>query len=421
VNIRIIKHFITAIAVVFLGLSSLSNQLFAEKVLNFGVMGPFTGPSAKTGMQFKGSTTLIMEKINYKIGDYTLKPIWIDSQSDPAKATAAYAEAAERYEIQAGALNWHSSVAVAVMEVAAQYKVPHLMAMGAATTVNKKWHSDSKYNYWGMKGWPVPGILVPSYVEAVNQAIKDGVFKPKNGKKVAILVEDTDWGHSSGEAITKKFEETGWTVVFKDYFSFTQQDFYPVLGKIKKLGADVFFSTTTATAPTVALVKQIDEIELGAITIIDGFSWSGDWYKMTGAASNRVLDMAPKMVSKKYIDWSANFEKRFDLKPSSSAGGLSYDGVGFLVKLLQRTYDKYGELNKKLIHKVMIEEVNTGKLAYTAADGALIMKSYTTNADVLPDPKGGTDAFFFPVVQYKNGKEFIVYPPESAERSLEVR
>jgi len=420
-NIRITKHLIAAIALIFLGLSTLSNPLFAEKVLNFGVMGPFTGPSAKVGTQFKGSTTLRLEEINYKIGDYTLKPIWIDSQSDPAKAASAYAEAAERYQIQAGVLNWHSSVAVAVMDVAAQYKVPHLFAFGAATTVNKKWHSDTKYNYWGMKGWPVPGILVPSYVEAINHAVSTGKFKPKHGKQVAILVEDTDWGHSSGESITKKFEETGWKVVFKDYFSFTQQDFYPVLGKIKKLGADVFFSTTTATAPTTALVKQIDEVDLGAITIIDGLSWSGDWYKMTGAASNRVLDMAPKMVSKKYLDWADNFQKRFGLVPSSSSGGLSYDGVAFMIKLLQRTYEKYGELNKKLIHKVMIEEVNTGKLAFTEADGALIMKSYTTNADVLPDPKGGTDAFFFPVVQYKDGKEFIVYPPESAERKLEIR
>ncbi|MBT4076413.1 MAG: ABC transporter substrate-binding protein [Gammaproteobacteria bacterium] len=152
-NIGNIKSFITVIAVIFITFSFGSGQLLAEQELNIGIMGPFTGPAAKTGAQFKGSTTLRLEAINYKVGDYKLNPIWIDSQSDPAKATAAYAEAAERYQIQVGALNWHSSVAVAVMEVTAQYKVPHLMAMGAALAVNNKWKSDTKYNYWGMKGW----------------------------------------------------------------------------------------------------------------------------------------------------------------------------------------------------------------------------------------------------------------------------
>ena len=420
-NIGNIKHFITAIAVIFMTFSFGSGQLLAEQELNIGIMGPFTGPAAKTGAQFKGSTTLRLEAINYKVGDYKLNPIWIDSQSDPAKATSAYAEAAERYQIQVGALNWHSSVAVAVMEVTAQYKVPHLMAMGAALAVNNKWKSDTKYNYWGMKGWPVPGILVPSYVDTINDAVSKGIFKPKHGKQVAILVEDTDWGHSAGESVAEAFIASGWKVIFKDYFSITQQDFYPVLGKINKLGADVFYSTTSTTAPTTALTKQIDEIGLGAITVIDGLSWAGDWYKMTGSSSNRVLDMSPKITHKKYQDWAANFEKRFDLKPASTAGGLSYDGIGFLIKLLQRTNQKYGKLNKKLIHKVMIEEINTGKLKYTKADGALIMEAYTANADTLPDPKGGMDAYYFPVVQYQDGKEYIVYPPAVAERKLKVQ
>jgi len=69
----------------------------------------------------------------------------------------------------------------------------------------------------------------------------------------------------------------------------------------------------------------------------------------------------------------------------------------------------------------MIEEINTGKLKYTKADGALIMEAYTANADTLPDPKGGMDAYYFPVVQYQDGKEYIVYPPAVAERKLKVQ
>ncbi len=60
-----------------------------------------------------------LNTIGYKVGDHRILPVWVDSQSDPAKASGAYAEAVEGKGIQAGVLNWHSSVAIAVMDVAA--------------------------------------------------------------------------------------------------------------------------------------------------------------------------------------------------------------------------------------------------------------------------------------------------------------
>lgn len=44
----------------------------AEK-LKVGVMGPFTGPSAKAGNEFKTSVQMVLEKIGGKIGDYELE------------------------------------------------------------------------------------------------------------------------------------------------------------------------------------------------------------------------------------------------------------------------------------------------------------------------------------------------------------
>jgi len=63
--------------------------LAADKALKVGIMGPFTGPSAKAGQEFKDSIQMAMEKIGGKVGDYKLELVWVDSQSDPAKATNA--------------------------------------------------------------------------------------------------------------------------------------------------------------------------------------------------------------------------------------------------------------------------------------------------------------------------------------------
>lgn len=418
---RISKCLIAFTIVIALFMFFGSQSLAAEKVLKVGILGPYTGPAAKTGAEFKGSVAIALEKINYKVGDYKIEPVWIDSQSDPAKATSAYAEAAERAGIQASVLNWHSSVAVAVMDVAAQYKVPHIFAFGAAATVNEKWRANpEKYSYWGIKGWPIPGKLMAGYAECINNAVDKGLFKPEK-KLIAVCCEDTDWGHSAGDSMAVEFEKKGWTVVAKDYFPITQTDFYSLLGKYKKKGVGLIASTSSAPAVTSAFIKQSKEIGLKAMLVVDGLGWSGEWYKMTGAASNGVLDMIPQLTTKEAQEWAKAFEAKLGMKPSPSAGGLSYDGINFFIKLLNRTLEKYGKLDKQTIHKVMVEEVNTGKFSFTKDDGAIIMNAYKTNMDVMPDPIVARDAYFFPVIQYKNGKGDIVYPADWAVRELEAR
>jgi branched-chain amino acid transport system substrate-binding protein len=409
------KKLFASMMVACFALALLAGTALAEKTLKVGVLGPFTGPSAKTGQEFKGSVTMAFEKVNNKVGDYKLEPVWVDSQSDPAKAVSAYAEACERIGIQAGILNWHSSVAVAVMDVAAQYKVPHMFGFGATEVVNQKWRSDpKKFGYWNGKGWPIPGKLMAGYAETIDNAVKSGKYKPK-AKAVAIACEDTDWGHSAGDAVAAEFEKKGWKVVAKDYFPITQTDFYPLLGKYKKENVSVLFSTSTAAPVTSAFIKQTREVGLKSLVIIDGLGWSGDWYKMAGDASDGVLDMIPQLTTKAAKDWAGEFEKRFGMKPSPSAGGLSYDGAGYFVKILQRTLDKYGKLDKESIYKVMTEEVDTAKLAYSKADGAIIMNEYRYTMDTMPDPVVARDGYFFPVIQYKGGKGAIVYPGDWAE------
>lgn len=395
--------------------------LGADKVLKIGILGPFTGPSAKTGSEFKGSVEMALEKIQGKVGDYKIEPVWVDSQSDPAKATSAYAEACERLGIQAGVINWHSSVAVAVMDVAAQYKVPHIFGFGATEVVNEKFRSNpEKYSYWSAKGWPVPAKLMAGYAEAVNNAVEKGIFKPEQ-KVLAVACEDTDWGHSAGEAMAKEFEKKGWKVGSKDFFPITQTDFYPLLSKYKKMGVSVLLSTSTAAPVTTAFIKQTREVGLNALVVIDGLGWSGDWYKMAGAASDFVLDMIPQLTTKAAQDWAKDFEARYKMKPSPSAGGLSYDGINFFIKILKRTMEKYGKLDKETIHKVIVEEVNTGKLTFSKADGAIIMNEYRYTADSTPDPVVARDGYFFPVIQYKEGKGDIVYPADWATRELQVK
>jgi len=397
-------------------------QCFAAgKTLKVGVLGPFTGPSAQTGKEFKASVEMALDTINYTVGDYKIEPVWVDSQSDPAKASGAYAEAVEGKGIQAGVLNWHSSVAIAVMDVAAQYKVPHMFGFGASEVVNEKWKADpEKYSYWGGKGWPVPAKLEKNYIVALNKAIEAGTFKPKK-KLAAIYGEDTDWGRSAGGSYKKALLDSGWEIHSEEYFPATQTDFYPLLSKYKKAGVAVVAGTSTSPAAISAFVKQSVEVGLKSVIVASGLGWIGDWYKMTGPASDYVLDSIPQLTTKEAQQWAKDVKAKYGFSPSPSAGGLSYDGIRMFIKILQRTNELHGTLDKKTIHKTMVDEVNTGKLTYGKKDGAIIMSEYKYTAETMPDMVVAPDAYFFPILQYQKGKGYMIFPDDWKEREFQQK
>lgn len=391
-----------------------------DRVFTVGVLGPFTGPSARTGQEFQTSAEMALENIDYTIGDYTIDVVWIDSQSDPEAATRAYEEAIVQDGVEAGALNWHSSVSVAVMEVTANHQVPHFFGFGATEVVNEKFEGDQEtYGYWATKGWPTPDKLSQNYVTAIEDAIAAGDFDPGDEKRVAIYGEDTDWGRSFGDGIAGQLEEVGWEVVDYQYFPIEQTEFYPLLNRFVDLDLDLIAGTSTAPPSLSAFIKQADEVGLSGLIIADGLGWVGEWYELTGESSNYVVDQIPGWTTDAAIEFADAFEAKSDLVPSPSSGGLSYDGMNFFIKVLQDTYDTYGELSKETVYQTVQEKVWTGELTFTADDGAIVMAEY--NFSEPPDPLVGAGYYTFPVLQYMDGEGQTIWPPEFQETALQTK
>jgi branched-chain amino acid transport system substrate-binding protein len=388
-----------------------------EMVFRLGIMGPFSGPSARTGEEFRGSATMALEAIDYNICGYTVEPVWIDSQSDPAKATQAYEQAIVQDGIQAGILNWHSSVAVAVMELTAQHQIPHFFGFGATEVVNETFASDPDYyGYWMFKGWPTPAKLSISYVQALESAIETGLWTP-DARTVAIYGEDTDWGRSFGGAIAAQFEAAGWEIVAEEYFNIDQTEFYPLLNRFVELDPAVIAGTSTAAPSFSAFIKQADEVGLESLIIADGLGWVGEWYDLTGESSNYVIDQIPGWATDEAREFAADFEERWDITPSPSAAGLSYDGTNFFIAVAQQACEEAGELSSEVIYNWVKDNIWTGEWGYT--DG-VVMGNYTSNPDTVPDPVVGQGFYIFPVLQYFDGESHIIYPPEWAEQEISV-
>ncbi len=387
----------------------------AQEVFKLGVQGPFSGPAAQTGDEFKGSVNMAFDAINWQIGKYKIEPVWIDCQSDPAKGSQAYEQAVVQDGIQAGILNWHSSVAVSLMEVTAKHKIPHFFGFGATEVVNETFASDpEKYGYWMVKGWPSPAKLSISYVQALEDAIAEGTWTPE-AKTVAIYGEDSDWGRSFGGAIKQQLQDAGWEVVTEEYFALDQTEFYPLLNKFVDLNPALVAGTSTAAPTMSAFIKQADEVGLQSLIIADGLGWFGDWYDLTGASSNYVLDQIPGFATEEGQKFAQDFEERWGFPPSPSAAGLAYDGSRFFIALAEAVIEQHGELTSETIYNFVKDKVWTGEWTYT--DG-IVMSEYKYTAETVPDPVVGKGYYIFPVRQYFDGEGKVIYPPDWAVQKL---
>jgi branched-chain amino acid transport system substrate-binding protein len=389
-----------------------------SQTIKIGIEGPFTGPNALTGEEMKNASSMAFDAINWTVGPYKIEPVYIDDQSDPAKGAAAYEQAVVSQKITAGILGWHSSVAVAQMEVTAKYKIPHFFAMGATGVVNQKFNSDkAKYGYWTSKGWPDPAKLTIGYVQAIEDAIKAGSFKPAE-KKVAIYGEDTDWGRSFGKGLKDQLTAVGWTVVSEDYFPTTQTDFSAIVSRYKNDNVPLIAGTTTIPASIASFLKAVDDSGIKALVVADGLGWIGDWYKLSGSASDYVVDQIPQFASAAAKKFADDYKAKYGKTPSPSASGLSYDFANFFIKILQTTLADSGSITSDTLYKTAQDKLWTGKLTYT--DG-IIMSNYDFSADSIPDPVVGGGHYIFPALQYKGGQATVVWPADVATGTLQTK
>jgi branched-chain amino acid transport system substrate-binding protein len=390
----------------------------AATTINIGIEGPFTGPNALTGTEMKNASSMAFDAINWQIGPYKINPVYIDDQSDPAKGAAAYEQAAVSQKIIAGILGWHSSVAVSQMEITAKYKIPHFFAMGATGVVNEKFNSDKgKYGYWTTKGWPDPAKLSIGYVQAVEDAITAGTFKPAE-KKVAIYGEDTDWGRSFAKGLEDGLKAKGWTVTSEDFFPTSQTDFSALVSNYQSSNVPLIAGTTTIPASIASFLKAVDDAGLKSLVVADGLGWIGDWYKLSGSASDYVVDQIPQFASDKAKKFAADYEAKFGSKPSPSAAGLSYDFTNYFIKVAQQTLAEQCELSSATLFKTAQDQIWTGKLTYT--DG-IIMSNYDYSAESIPDPVVGGGHYIFPALQYMGGNPTVVWPADVATGKLQMK
>jgi len=392
-----------------------------KKTLIVGVMGPFTGPAAKSGMNIRdGALMAIDDAKEMGLFPMTLdgvvyddvEVVLIDSQSDPEKAVVAYEDAIVRRGVQIIVTGWHSSVAMAIHEISTKYGIIHVGHMGETQFLCYKREENPDASKYYFKGWPCPPIFAGLYAEPLTYLIDKGVWHPKT-HKYAIIVEDTDFGRGWGDAIKESLDGMGWEMAYYDVVALLpspEVEFYPFLEKYMAAGVSVIAFTHTASASFAAIMKQWRELEVPAMLICHGVGWFPEWYELAGEASDYIVCMdAPAKYKPEHDEWISKFKAKYGYEPSLAAAGHSYDYMMIALKALKEA----GTLDPDKIRSVIVDRAWEGvwHTYYWPSGKYDPVKQPWAH---FQEPRVGEEYFFFPFRQAIGGEMYVIWPEKYA-------
>ena len=391
-------------------------QLMAPKapeVIKLGGSYPLTGPAAEAGIATLQGVMLAVEEWNAKGGVYLeeygkrLKIEYIaeDCASKPEQGVAVCEKMITKDKVHmiAGGDAFHSSVTMAVMELAPKYNIPIVSLQPVSEEITKKVLSNpEKYKYYFKLDWN-SSAYAGAFFYSIMYFAEEGLFKPKT-KTIAFIVEDTDYGRANAEMSMKLFEKAGWKTVVYEKVPLGHTDFYPILTKIKTLNPDVLLTCHTALSSGVATVKQFHELGLKCLHFAIYYPIKAEFIDQAGEAANYLL-WEPLIFYPEVNPAHAEFAKKIQERYGVKAHGdhlYGYCMMQFILKVIE----KAGSLDPEKLRKAFLET------EYDSLMGKF--KINPKNNEVIASPVGG---YVFPVVcQIINGKSYPIFPLDRAVR-----
>ncbi len=232
------KLLLAAAAAIVMGTSAYADTI------KVGVVGPFSGPFALQGKNFKAGIDAYMATNGAKVGDHMVEVIYRDlPAADPAQSKALAQELVVKEKVQYLAGFYFTPDAMAVTPILKQANTP-LVIMNAATSaiVTKS-----------------PLVVRTSFTTWQTSTPMAQVAFDKGVKKVISVVSDYGPGVDAENAFKAGFEKAGGEVVEAIRMPLATNDFSPIMQRIKDSGAQGVFAFLPSGPTTLGFVKAYNE------------------------------------------------------------------------------------------------------------------------------------------------------------------
>lgn len=382
-----------------------SSMVFGQEV-KIGFVGPFTGPSANSGLAMRQGTQLAIDEINAKGGvtiagkHELIHPFFEDSQGRPEVGVAAAQRLLTRDQVEILVADmFNSQVTLAVMELAGTFDKFMMSGQPVSNEIPKKIISNpEKYkNFWK------PGYSSSGYSQTILGTVESleaaGKLKLKK-KTFAFIIEDNDAGRGTSVAVQAKLEQNGWTHVGTEVVPNGYSDFYPQLSKYRRDPPDLLLTLFTAPNSGAALVKQIKEQDFRTFHIAMFYPTRPEFYQAAGDAAEGLVwaplffDATHNPKQKALAD---RIRQAFNV-PANADHALAYCITSMLLDNISRA----GSVVPDKLSEVFL-----------TTDFGCAVGRWRFNREGH-DAITGADGIPMPAAQVQGGANYVIWPPSVA-------
>lgn len=386
---------------------SATQTVLADDDIRVGAIAPFSGPAANLGVSMKQALEIVAKETNAAGGitiDGKPRPVTFlfeDSQGKPEIGLAAAQKLLIRDNVDA---IFHSlvasSVALATMELAPSFPDKLFMTgQNVSIAIARKIAAEpEKYaNVW-KPGWNSDAYA--STIAGVVDWLGTEKLVDFGGKKVAFIVEDTDYGASNQDDALKLLEQAGWTKGDVEVVPVGHSDFYPQLAKLAVSKPDLVVSVFTAANSGIALVKQIKERGLPALHIALPYANYSEFMAGSGSEKDGLLS-APLIFDPQHNPAHKAFAEK--LKGELNVTISQDHALGYCI----------GNIMMDAMKRAGTLKIDALNAAMAATDYRCMLGRWAFDPSTH-SPKMGAEFLALPASQLQGGEHQVIWPQSAA-------
>lgn len=250
----------------------------AEEPIKIGLVAALSGGSAQSGEGITRGLTIAIDEINASgglLGGRKLELIRRDDESNPSKGQIAARELIDQEKVAAFFGGIDSPVALAIVPIANQAKVPFFSVWAAATPITRN-GADPNYVF-----------RVSAVDVLVDKALTNYAIKTYHAKRLGLMLVNNPWGESNEKGLTAAAKEDDVAIAGVEKFEDNDVDMVAQLTRLKADGADTLVLVGNA-APGAQVMKSL--VRTGwSVPVVSHWGISGGRFpELAGPAAQKV-------------------------------------------------------------------------------------------------------------------------------------
>src|SRR3989442_1341152 len=200
----------------------------AKPPVSVALVAAMSGGSALSGDAIKRGLTVAIDEINARgglLGGRKVELVIRDEEGNPSKGVTAARDVIEREGAVAVFGGLHSPVGLAMLPVFHELKVPYVGTWAAATGITRNGRN------------PNFMFRVSANDDIVDHFLAKHVIEKLGKQKPGVILENTPWGASNQEGLTKWFGKLGAQPVGFEKFNWNDPDMSAQLLRLRNGGA----------------------------------------------------------------------------------------------------------------------------------------------------------------------------------------